>query len=188
MILRRSGPASACAALLAVQSRTCANQGTGVAERPAGFQLARLPGAPPNGQAGATALATARACFAELRERARRLARQPAAQAHPIQLRAALVHLSHDEYRKLGFRPEHSRGRGAPGAFRGPVEAEQLQLVPSSTGGHLLEQDVEKNAFAARLLRGAKRACCTSCRAARLLRSKSDALTETWSYLWQPKQ
>jgi periplasmic glucans biosynthesis protein len=75
--------------------------------------------------------------------------------------------------------------------FVGPelVRGEEVQVVVSTTGSHILEQHVEQNSFAEGVRASFEVAPEPNARDVELrafLKSKNDVLTETWSYLWQP--
>ena len=59
----------------------------------------------------------------------------------------------------------------------------------TTSGGRVLEQHVEPNAFAEGIRASFEVAAESNARDVELrafLKTKTDVLTETWSYLWQP--
>ncbi|HWO10983.1 MAG TPA: glucan biosynthesis protein, partial [Polyangiaceae bacterium] len=75
--------------------------------------------------------------------------------------------------------------------FVGPglLRAEGVEAVVTLNGGRILEQHVERNAFADGIRASFEVAAEPNSRDVELrafLKTKSDVLTETWSYLWQP--
>lgn len=75
--------------------------------------------------------------------------------------------------------------------FVGPdlLRAEGVEAIVSANGGRIIEQHIEHNAFAEGIrasfeVAGEPKARDIELRA--FLKNKTDVLTETWSYLWQP--
>ena len=75
--------------------------------------------------------------------------------------------------------------------FVGPdlIRAEGAEVVITTSGGRVLEQHVEPNAFAEGIRASFEVAAESNAKDVELrafLKTKTDVLTETWSYLWQP--
>jgi len=69
------------------------------------------------------------------------------------------------------------------------LRAEGVEAVVSANGGRILEQHIEHNAFAEGIRASFEVATESKARDIELrafLKTKTDVLTETWSYLWQP--
>jgi glucans biosynthesis protein len=105
----------------------------------------------------------------------------------------------HPEPRAYGARVIATRvGRTEQGArflvdFSGPglSNEEGTEVVVSCTRARILEQHVEQNPYAESVRASFEVALDAGAENAELrayLRSKADALTETWSYLWQPNR
>lgn len=75
--------------------------------------------------------------------------------------------------------------------FVGPglLRAEGVEAIVSASGGRILEQHIEHNAFAEGIRASFELAAEPNARDIELrafLKNQTDVLTETWSYLWQP--
>ena len=75
--------------------------------------------------------------------------------------------------------------------FVGPglLRAEGVEAIVSASGGRIIEQHIEHNAFAEGIRASFEVAAEPKARDIELrafLKNPTDVLTETWSYLWQP--
>jgi glucans biosynthesis protein len=75
--------------------------------------------------------------------------------------------------------------------FVGPalLRSEGVEAIISASGGRILEQHIEQNAFAEGIRASFEVAADPNTRDIELrafLKNETDVLTETWSYLWQP--